>query len=374
MLANSGNTLAAGQMLSDVMRTAYSTGISNSKVSQLAAFISQKYGIEIDADKASPVDEYLNKGLSCGENILKSKYAYIYIVTPAYNSAETIDKTIQSVIYQKGSFRLCYHIQDGGSTDGTIEILRKWESFIINNKGEFGDIKFSYSSEEDGGMYDAIYRGFAKILPPYDVWMGWINSDDIITHGTFQFLSDVSCSYGKKVAWVTGMQAVKNDENSVRVHDIHFSSSLIAEGLCDGKNWWFLQQEGTFWRKSLWDKIDIKRQFKRLRYAGDWYLWYRFAKSGAIVFQARMPLGIFCSRPGQLSQLHLEDYLREIDSIVPFKIRNEFQNSMVGKDFQVHHLERIFNLDAIVMSSSLATFLGAKYCFPSVQEVKMLSC
>ena len=82
----------------------------------------------------------------------------IFIVTPCFNASQTIDRTIASVLMQAGDFELCYHVQDGGSTDGTIDLLKVWEQRIVSGlfpclcKG----IRFSYASAPDAGMYDAI--------------------------------------------------------------------------------------------------------------------------------------------------------------------------------------------------------------------------
>ena len=56
------------------------------------------------------------------------------IVTPAYNSRRFISETIESVISQHGDFEIEYIIKDGGSDDGTLDIIRKFEHVIRNNE------------------------------------------------------------------------------------------------------------------------------------------------------------------------------------------------------------------------------------------------
>src|SRR5215469_13570328 len=74
----------------------------------------------------------------------------IALVTPVFNSGKYIEQTIRSVLAQ-GYPNLDYFIVDGGSTDGTLDIIRKYESQISG-----------WISEPDNGMYDAINKGFAR--------------------------------------------------------------------------------------------------------------------------------------------------------------------------------------------------------------------
>src|SRR6218665_2201901 len=88
----------------------------------------------------------------------------ISIVTPVFNRVEYLEQTILSVIDQ-GYPNLEYIVIDGGSTDGTLEIIKKYEDRI-----------FYWTSEPDNGMYDAINKGFKKASGQI---MAWINSDDL---------------------------------------------------------------------------------------------------------------------------------------------------------------------------------------------------
>src|SRR6516165_1477242 len=87
------------------------------------------------------------------------------VVTPAFQSARFIDDTILSVVSQQGDFRIRYHVQDGGSSDGTLAALERWAATL--ESGAFpllcAGVTFSFCSEPDGGMYDAINRGFAHL-------------------------------------------------------------------------------------------------------------------------------------------------------------------------------------------------------------------
>jgi len=92
----------------------------------------------------------------------------ITLVTPSYNQGDFIEETIRSVLLQ-GYPNLEYFIMDGGSQDATVEIIRKYESWITG-----------WVSKSDGGQSDAIAKGFDKTT---GVRLGWINSDDLLMPG-----------------------------------------------------------------------------------------------------------------------------------------------------------------------------------------------
>jgi glycosyltransferase involved in cell wall biosynthesis len=97
------------------------------------------------------------------------KWPRITIVTPSYNQGKFIEETLRSVLLQ-GYPNLEYIIMDGGSTDGTVGIIKKYSSF------------FDYwVSEKDKGQGDAVYRGFERATGEV---LGWLNSDDILLPGT----------------------------------------------------------------------------------------------------------------------------------------------------------------------------------------------
>ena len=98
----------------------------------------------------------------------------ISIITVCYNSARTIEQTIQSVISQ-GYAPLEYIIIDGGSTDGTLAIIKKYAEHITK-----------YISEPDGGIFDAMNKGIR--LAAGDI-IGMINSDDWYADGALYCVS-----------------------------------------------------------------------------------------------------------------------------------------------------------------------------------------
>ena len=125
----------------------------------------------------------------------------ISIVTPSYNQGQFIEETIRSVLLQ-GYPNLEYIIIDGGSTDDSVEIIRKYERHLAY-----------WVSEKDRGQSHAINKGLSNITG--EIW-AYINSDDVYTKGTFARVAEV---FGSTSAdWVTGDAAyVTEDGRYVRM-------------------------------------------------------------------------------------------------------------------------------------------------------------
>jgi glycosyltransferase involved in cell wall biosynthesis len=202
------------------------------------------------------------------------------IVTPSYNLSECLEQTIYSVVGQTGNFGIHYHIQDGGSSDGTPSLLAKWDRLISN--ADFPkfcrEIAFTYAVEPDFGMYDAINRGFSIAQDNQKSFlMGWINADDVLMPGA---LAAVSAFFEQNPSaqLVGGRTALTNAEGSLT--DIfpprYRSRADLADGLYDGRMNHFIQQEGTFWKSELWNKVGGLNS--DLKYAGDFDLWRRFGQ------------------------------------------------------------------------------------------------
>jgi len=108
----------------------------------------------------------------------------ITVVTPSFNQGRFIEETIKSVISQEGDFHLEYLIMDGGSTDETVEIIRKYDRLIKEGKWPLKcrGIEFRWVSEKDNGQADAVNKGFK--IAKGEV-LGWLNSDDTYLPGAF---------------------------------------------------------------------------------------------------------------------------------------------------------------------------------------------
>lgn len=219
----------------------------------------------------------------------------ISIVTPSFNMVDYIEDTILSVIGQ-GYPNLEYIIIDGGSKDGTVDIIRKYDPWITH-----------WISEKDSGMYDAIQKGFEMSTGEI---MAYINSDDKYHYNSLFTVASIFSSM-EDVDWILGRASFYNDEGSiVDVKDIRKWSKLNYY-LGDFK---WIQQESVFWRRNLWIKAG-SRINRDLKLAGDYELWLRFFKFAKLHTVDTVFGGFRFRTKDQLSLERLDSYLFEIDQV-----------------------------------------------------------
>jgi glycosyltransferase involved in cell wall biosynthesis len=164
----------------------------------------------------------------------------ISIITPSYNQAQFIERTIQSVLNQDYK-DIEYIVMDGGSNDGTTEILKKYDGKII------------WKSERDNGQSEAINKGLK--MATGDI-VTYLNSDDTYEPGVLQKVANFF-SKNSDIKWVYGKCRIINENNKeIRKFITAYKnfllkkynySKLIAEN--------FISQPATFWRKELLSEI-----------------------------------------------------------------------------------------------------------------------
>lgn len=251
----------------------------------------------------------------------------IYVVTACRNSKDTIDETISSVVNQAGDFFIRYHIQDGESNDGTVEILKEWKEKLDNNYScSCLGINFTYNTERDGSMYEGINKGVESLDINGDGFMTWINADDILLPGVFNTIVKIQEDI-PEVSWITGTQCCFTINGTLEYawKEVCYPASIIQNGFAEDRFWTFIQQEGTFWKKSLWDKVGgIDTSFKL---AGDFDLWRKFANHD-MLYKFTGPLGIFRRRKGQLSENNVE-YRKEIDKSISLEKKEALWQSIL---------------------------------------------
>lgn len=98
------------------------------------------------------------------------KYPFFSIITASFNSEKTIEDTIKSLLIQRFS-NFEYIIVDGGSKDGTVGILKKYEPYFLDK-----NIQFKWISEKDNGIYDAWNKG---VVLSSGKWISFLGSDDL---------------------------------------------------------------------------------------------------------------------------------------------------------------------------------------------------
>lgn len=228
------------------------------------------------------------------------------VITPCFNALNHVSDTVQSITMQTalqtGRATLEYIVVDGGSTDGTITLL---ESLLSNFA--FGTVRII--SEPDQGMYDALAKGIR--LATGDM-CSYLNIGDLYSPYAFDVILDVLETTPHP--WLTGLQTVFNEQGQLVSSRLYFPyrSRLFQSGLYDNITLPYLQQESTFWDRSLNQFIDFER-LRSFKYAGDYYLWYCFSQhSNLKVVESQ--LGGFRIHEGQLSE-NVAAYTAELRSI-----------------------------------------------------------
>ena len=182
----------------------------------------------------------------------------ISIVTPSYNQAAFLEETIRSVLLQ-GYPHLEYIVMDGGSTDGSLEIIKKYEKYLTY-----------WTSQKDAGPADAIRKGFERATGSI---LAYLNSDDLYVPGALHHLINRLKTAGADVVygntyWIDDQSRILAERRQTP-----FSRFAYLYGGAD------LQQPAMLWTSQIyWAVRGMDSSFEC---AFDTDLFARFASKGA---------------------------------------------------------------------------------------------
>lgn len=204
----------------------------------------------------------------------------ISIVTSAFNAEKYIEETIESILSQRGNFEIEYILVDAKSKDSTLDKILKYKKYVDEGRynGLNNGITIKIISEPDNGMYEGIAKGFKLVTG--DI-IAYLNSDDFYFPNAFSCVCEIFEKFSQ-VNWLTGRANCYNDRghNWESVLPAHFHREYIRKGFY-GSCLPVIQQESTFWRKNLLDDLNLE-EFASKKLAGDFYLWYSFAKDNEL--------------------------------------------------------------------------------------------
>jgi glycosyltransferase involved in cell wall biosynthesis len=187
------------------------------------------------------------------------RYPGITVVMPSYNQGNFLERTILSVLNQNYP-NLEFIIIDGRSSDGSVEIIKKYEKYLAY-----------WTSEKDLGQSDALNKGFAMASGEI---IGWQNSDDIYLPGAFSRAAGVFRDF--RAADVVYGNRLDIDEQDHVIGESRFTRFSPVVFMYDGMS---LGTQSTFFRRGLLEKtgtLDVD-----LNFAMDYDFFLRAAGKGA---------------------------------------------------------------------------------------------
>lgn len=205
-------------------------------------------------------EEIYNKNKINEYERITEEYPLVSIITPSYNQGQFIEETIKSVL-QQDYCNIEYIVIDGGSTDQTLDILRRYSERI------------KWISEPDKGQGDAVNKGIQMACGSI---IGWLNSDDTYIEGA---VSSVVSYFNNhhNTSMVYGEAYYTNERGKIigRYLTEKFSTLRLAEQC-------FICQPATFFTKEIFERSGKINQTYQL--SMDYELWMRIAKLGKIAY------------------------------------------------------------------------------------------
>ncbi len=186
-------------------------------------------------------------------------FPLVSIITPSYNQAEYLEDTIRSVLVQEYP-NLEYIIVDGGSNDGSVEIIEKYANQIS-----------WWVSESDDGQADAINKGFHRARGEV---VAWLNSDDLYLPGAI-FEAATALQTDRDLGMVFG-DAITIDPGGKPLNKLIFGDWGLAELM----RFCIICQPSVFMRRSVLEQAGFLNE--NFHYMLDHHLWLRIASIGRI--------------------------------------------------------------------------------------------
>lgn len=192
-------------------------------------------------------------------------YPKISVVTPSYNQAEFLERTIRSVLDQNYP-NLEYIVIDGGSTDGSVEIIRRYADRISY-----------WVSEPDHGQTDAINKGLRQAT---GAWVAWQNSDDVYYPGVFEALIKTAANREDIDLVIGNINLIDTQDRVLR--DVHYVTpsygAMLAEGMV-------LTNQAAFWRRRVHAEIGYLDESLDCSFDYEWFLRLTKGRKGKHVNQ-----------------------------------------------------------------------------------------
>jgi hypothetical protein len=227
----------------------------------------------------------------------------ITVVTPSLNQAAYVEACLTSVLDQ-GYPNLEYIVVDGGSTDGSVDIIRQYAHRLS-----------WWVSEPDAGAYHAVQKGFDASSGEI---MAWLNADDKYHDGALFAMAEIFQQF-PDVEWLTG-HPTEYTARGIAINRITLPWARWSRYRYLTSDFAFVQQESTCWRRSLWEKAGATLDLT-FELAGDMELWARFFRYAQLHTTTSLIGGFRYQSSDQRSRKFRARYIAECRAVIHRELR-----------------------------------------------------
>jgi len=217
----------------------------------------------------------------------------VTIVTPSYNQKKFLENTILSVLEQ-GYPNLEYFIMDGGSTDGSVEIIKKYSKYLTY-----------WQSQPDGGQVEAINCGFqianGEILT-------FLNSDDFLLQGSVSHMVELYQQYPQAAGWVGGGHSITQDGYIIQTR---LPQKIERDDLANWEDNWFIQP-GCFFSANVTRNVGLFNPI--YENAFDFDFWMRITCAGKLIATKKI-IAAATVHPDTKTQKYMARMFEEVQAI-----------------------------------------------------------
>ncbi|NQU38857.1 MAG: glycosyltransferase [Lentisphaerae bacterium] len=209
------------------------------------------------------------------------------IITPSYNQGSYIERTIKSIHAQEGDFELEHLVMDGGSSDGTLAVLRRYED------------RLRWVSGQDEGQSDALNKGFTDTTG--DV-IAWLNSDDLYLPGTLQAVAHAYQT--QPFDWCFGnCSNMDEQDNEIRPSITRYKRrQALSYSYRHLLRRNFISQPATFFSRAAFERAGLIEL--NLHFAMDYDYWLRLGRQSDPVYIDRTLASFRCYSQSKTGALY----------------------------------------------------------------------
>jgi glycosyltransferase involved in cell wall biosynthesis len=246
---------------------------------------------------------------------------FFTIVTPSYNQGHFLENTIDSVLSQSYN-KYEYIVIDGGSSDNSIEIIKKYQKYL----------KY-WVSEKDKGQTDAINKGLRMATGNL---VSWINSDDYYDRDALKIVASVDEHQSKDVYYGDYTLVNSLGKPFMIKKEIPFNREILLYGVN------FIGQPASFFKRSLLSKYGFLNE--QLNYMMDYEFWLRASFFKASFYHIPKNLAFYRYHSASKTVMYEKQFRSEMCSIATKYIDKKNKSYLIYKNIKARFLRQIIKI------------------------------